>query len=298
MLLPPVSNRPASLLALSLGALALAACGETTVLITGNGTGGGAGSGGSGSGGSVAGMGGTAGPSPGFVWSNMESVDGMVCVAVDEPMEPQPETWWDNYLCTPADVGLEWSSSGPIPNRFCTHIWESSDVAHGWADNYLCAPEDLGIAWSPANQLGALPCLAVTEPSDPDTWHDNHLCWNTYARRGLELHWSVSGPVPDETCVAFAEGTEPDEHGWGNVYLCSEEDLGLHFLPTYPASGEFCTFLYEPDDPDSWADNSLCSPQNLGLDFSWTGPIPGMTCLSLDVPTDPDGWTDNYLCWR
>jgi hypothetical protein len=294
-------------LALACGFCALfaAACGETTILITaGGGNTGSAGAGSAGSGGvagvsGIAGAGGSTGGTPlGLVWSNYGTVDGMACVNLAEPMAPRDETWWDNHLCTPEDIGLEWSSSGPIADRFCTHIWESSDIDHGWTDNYLCAPEDLGLAWSPALPLGALPCLQISEPSDPDTWHDNYLCWGTYARRDLDLEWSTTGPVANKTCVAFDEGAEPAEHGWADAYLCSSEDLGLYFASTYPAGGDFCTFLYVPDDPNGWADNSLCSPNNLGLDFSAAGPIEGMTCLPLDNPSDPHGWSDNHLCWR
>jgi hypothetical protein len=272
--------------------IAVAGCGQTTIIIVGSEAGGT-----SGGGGSTA-AGGSAGWSLDFVWSSFGAVDGMACVGLNEPMEPAEEQWDDNYLCTPEDLGLEWSAMGPIAGKFCTHVWESSDLAHGWADNYLCAPGDLGIAWSPARPLGRLPCLKIDEDSDPGTWGDNHLCWHTFARRGLDLEWSTTGPIAGKVCVAFDEGAEPTEHGWGNAHLCSSEELGLYFTSSYPAGGDFCAFLYEPDDPHSWADNSLCSPNNLGLDFSWTGPIDGMTCLSLDVPSDPDGWSDNYLCWR
>jgi len=317
-----VSFRVVSVLVAASGTIPIAGCGETTISITAGQGGGGAGAGGGGTGGAGTGGAGTggagkggagkggagaggagasgagAGSTLGMVWSNVGPVDGMACVSLDEPMEPDRPIWSDNYLCTPEDIGLEWSTSGPIPDRFCTHLWEASDVAHGWSDNYLCAPDDLGLAWTPNDAIKGLPCLQISEWSDPDTWDDNYLCWNTIARRNLDLEWSTTGPLANKTCVALEEPSEPEEHGWGSARLCSSEDLGLHLTTQYPATGEHCAFLYEPGDPHGWNDNSLCSPLNLGLDFSWTGPIEGMTCLALEVPSDPDGWNDNYLCWR
>jgi hypothetical protein len=129
--------RVARTLALVAWAALVAACGETTILITSGGTGGRPAAGGGGSGGAGSGgTGGSGGAAPlGLVWSRVGSVDGMVCVRVDEPMSPAEERWDDNYLCTPEDIGLVWSHEGRVPDLHCIHVWDSSDIADGWTDN-------------------------------------------------------------------------------------------------------------------------------------------------------------------
>ena len=57
----------------------------------------------------------------------------------------------------------------------CTHIHEGSDP-HGWNDNYLCAPRDLGLRYSSAGPIAGMNCTQLVEGADPHTWNDNWLC--------------------------------------------------------------------------------------------------------------------------
>jgi len=98
----------------------------------------------------------------------------MFCTKIDEPTDPHG--WNDNFLCSTHDLGLRWSSLGPINGMVCTKFFEGSDP-DGWSDNYLCAPKDYGFRWSFDGPVGAMQCLQITEPSDPHTWNDNFLCW-------------------------------------------------------------------------------------------------------------------------
>ena len=99
---------------------------------------------------------------------------GMFCTKVDEPTDPQG--WDDNFLCASRDLGLRWSSLGPIAGMVCTRFEEKSDP-DGWSDNYLCAPRDYGFRWSNWDPLEGMQCLQIDEPADPHTWNDNFLCW-------------------------------------------------------------------------------------------------------------------------
>ncbi len=100
-------------------------------------------------------------------------VPGKTCLSLNEPSDPH--FWADNYLCTPRDFGLAWSTAGPIPGLVCTQIIEPSDP-DTWSDNYLCAPVDYGLRWSYAGPIPDMRCTQVNEPSDPDFWSDNYLC--------------------------------------------------------------------------------------------------------------------------
>src|SRR5688572_2474161 len=104
------SVRVVSALVATLGSIG--GCGEATVSTTDARVGGSAGragsAGSSGSSGSAA-SGGSAGETDGGLmldlrWSNVGAVDGMTCVSMNEPMDPDVYIWEDNYLCTPEDI--------------------------------------------------------------------------------------------------------------------------------------------------------------------------------------------------
>jgi hypothetical protein len=44
------------------------------------------------------------------------------CVNVNEPDDP--DSWSDNYFCSANDLGMQWSSSGPIAGMDCTNVAE------------------------------------------------------------------------------------------------------------------------------------------------------------------------------
>ena len=74
-----------------------------------------------------------------FKWSYAGPIGGMVCVNWNEPTEPASNTWADNYLCSPEDHHLSWSSAGPLAEQSCLRIDPGND-SNTWYDNYLCQP--------------------------------------------------------------------------------------------------------------------------------------------------------------
>jgi len=105
---------------------------------------------------------------------------GRTCTPITEGSEPAAHTWHDNYLCTTANLGIRWSSAGPIAGMRCTQITEGAEpAAHTWHDNYLCVPNDssLRFSWSSAGPIGGKTCTQWDEGSDPHTWMDNFLCY-------------------------------------------------------------------------------------------------------------------------
>ena len=129
---------------------------------------------------------------PGFKWSFSGMILGMRCIAINEPSEPKKHTWHDNYLCLPDDspYNLIWSYSGQKSGKSCMKWSEPS--SQSWDDNYLCgeygagSPEPLPVEdavfpndfkWSSKGIPEGYDCIAITEPSDGDSWHDNFFCW-------------------------------------------------------------------------------------------------------------------------
>jgi hypothetical protein len=117
-------------------------------------------------------------------FSSAGPVPGMFCIAVDEPRDP--DTWADNFLCSNFDYGFRWFSTTPPPRDFgsppfgCTQIYEESEpAAHGWSDNWLCGGSMfIERTWSQGGPVGGMDgCVNFNEPSDPDTWQDNYLCY-------------------------------------------------------------------------------------------------------------------------
>ena len=60
----------------------------------------------------------------------------MACTQFNEPADP--DTWADNYLCSPVDYGLTWRNFGTaLPDMRCTNVIEPSDQSY-WYDDWLC----------------------------------------------------------------------------------------------------------------------------------------------------------------
>lgn len=119
-----------------------------------------------------------------ITFSNHDPIDGMACISVNEPSDLHGNyTWKDNYVCTEIDVGLQFSSHLPFPDRECIQIEEYAEAkVHTWYDNFLCYPEYLPITfvWSMRGIPKGIPqghCTHWDEPSDPGMWGDNFLCW-------------------------------------------------------------------------------------------------------------------------
>jgi hypothetical protein len=114
-----------------------------------------------------------------IAFSSAGPISGWSCVQLLESSDPH--TWDDNYLCSKTDLGLRWSSAGPIedPSLRCTQITEPSDP-DTWDDNYLCAPLSAPqFVWSSAGRVpGMYNCIQFLESADPYTWNDNYLCYN------------------------------------------------------------------------------------------------------------------------
>lgn len=114
---------------------------------------------------------------PVLAWSFSGPIEGMHCVAWQEPSDPHD--WQDNYLCSERDFGFQWSFRGPVHGRGlnCTQVKEAADP-HTWHDNFFCWPRNLNIEFrfSSTGRLAGYLCISVNEPSDPHKWYDNYLC--------------------------------------------------------------------------------------------------------------------------
>jgi hypothetical protein len=67
----------------------------------------------------------------------------MACTAIANPAAPPADTWGDNFVCTTADIGLRFSSTGPVAGLSCVRLTEPSDDAGGsvWSTtSALCWP--------------------------------------------------------------------------------------------------------------------------------------------------------------
>ena len=100
-----------------------------------------------------------------FFWWNHHKNINYKCVHVDEP----GDTTWrnNNYLCykvTKMDVGLRWSSKGPIPNMKCTQMTLNTErTRQVWKDNYLCVPRDsiFSFTWSTRKPSLGETCMRI-----------------------------------------------------------------------------------------------------------------------------------------
>lgn len=126
---------------------------------------------------------------------------------------------YDNIPISP----LTFSANGTVAGKKCTSLNESRDAAGGWGDNYLCANNDVGLRWSSAGPIGYMRCTQIIEPAEPasTTWTDNWLC--VPPASGYQFTWSYAG-IPAAPaggwrgCVNWNEPNDP--HTWGDNWLC------------------------------------------------------------------------------
>ncbi|QSQ27925.1 hypothetical protein JY651_24815 [Pyxidicoccus parkwayensis] len=234
----------------------------------------------------------------GLAFSDHGPIPGMVCVAISESADP--DSWDNNYLCSPQSRGFAWSSAGPIAGMRCTQINEGLEPASTtWTDNYLCVPNDspLRLTWSMGGPVFGKACVRFYEPADPYTWSDNYLCYD----EPLRLRFSAEGPISGMVCTEMNELYDA-AGGWNDNYLCANKDIGMRWSMGGPIAGMRCTQVYEDAEPPSttWGDNFLCVPPEVDalLSYSQAGPISGLTCAQVYEPRDPQPWVDNHVCWR
>lgn len=111
---------------------------------------------------------------------------GFHCTRVHESKEPGSTTWTDNYLCSDVDLGMQWSSAGPLDNMDCVQWHELREPEETtWHDNYLCFPKSIGqkyvFKWSSRGPIANMKCTHITETREPSktTWGDNYFCYST-----------------------------------------------------------------------------------------------------------------------
>ena len=117
--------------------------------------------------------------SVGLAFSYFGPLPGWNCTQVTEPADPHG--WHDNYFCSKESLGFRWSSAGRRSGMRCTKINEAAEHnSCDWKDNYLCVPKasSIQLVWSQDGAILERSCLSWNEPSDPNAWNDNHLCWS------------------------------------------------------------------------------------------------------------------------
>jgi MYXO-CTERM domain-containing protein len=238
----------------------------------------------------------------GFTFSCDGEEQGLHCVNVNEPEDP--ETWSDNYFCSAKDLGMQWSSSGPIAGMDCTNVYEAAESqASAWSDNYLCVPKQspYALSYSSAGPIDGKSCVQWNETADLDqSWKDNYVCSepvHVFSNAGFAF--SAAGPIDGMTCVNVDEPSDPDT--WSDNYFCSDSDLGMVWSSAGPIDGMDCTLVSESaeEQADAWSDNYLCLPKSSDYAFSWSsaGPIDGKSCVRwYDHAEKSDTWLDNWLC--
>ncbi|MFT3706692.1 MAG: peptidoglycan recognition family protein [Archangium sp.] len=240
----------------------------------------------------------TAGP---FTFSCDGAQPAQTCVNLNEPSDP--DTWNDNFLCTPNDYGFRWSFTGPIDGMDCTNVNEGAEpLASIWSDNYFCAPKQSPwiVSYSSAGPIDGKTCVQLNEPADlANSWGDNFLCFEPRSvfTEG-ELSFSMAGAPGDRSCINVATD-DPDT--WADNWLCGERELGFSWSTTGPQDGKRCTAITEPADatPAAWANTYLCTPMNSAYRFTWSsaGPIAGQQCLRWFDHSESATWLDNWLCF-
>jgi hypothetical protein len=240
----------------------------------------------------------------GFTFSCDGAEANRPCVLVNEPGDP--DSWGDNFFCSPHDIGMQWSANGPIAGLDCVNVNESADPQAGaWADNYLCVPDqtEYWFAWSSAGPLPNAACVLWNEPSDAaHSWGDNYLCIqdrSTFSHG--RFTFAGSGAVAGRTCLSVNESADPDT--WADNFLCTDGDFGLQWATAGAIPGMTCTAITESADQhaDIWADNFLCAPKEQSpFTFSWSsaGRPAGKDCVRWYEGADLAGsWGDNWLCY-
>jgi hypothetical protein len=241
----------------------------------------------------------TAGP---FTFSCDGEQPDLHCVNVDEPEDP--DTWSDNYFCSTMDLGMQWSSSGPIDGMDCTAVSEAAEPeAAAWSDNYLCVPKQspYAFSYSSAGPIEGKTCVQWNEPADTGgSWGDNYVCADpVYAFSAGGFSFSGAGALDGEHCVSVDEPSDPDT--WSDNYFCSHDDVGLVWSYAGPVDGMDCTNVTESAEEDAaaWSDNYLCLPADSNYRLTWSsaGPIDGQTCVRwFDHAEKSATWLDNWMC--
>jgi hypothetical protein len=155
-------------------------------------------------------------------------------VNVNEPSDP--DTWNDNFFCSPTDLGMRWSYAGPIEGMRCTNVAESAEpLASMWADNYLCVPETSFVRfhWSSAGPIAGLACVRWFEHSEANaTWLDNWMCVERIDGIPLEIDsFGISSeytPIP-ESAPSSSDAEDP-MHITVEGRGCSSAPWGLSVL--------------------------------------------------------------------
>ncbi|MGH9897258.1 MAG: hypothetical protein ACRD4L_00195, partial [Pyrinomonadaceae bacterium] len=107
--------------------------------------------------------------------------------------------------------------------------------------------------WSFAGPIEGKNCLQISEPSDPNAWHDNFLCTD----QNFGFRWSfVGGPIPGMVNIQWLEPSDP--HGWHDNFLATPIDYGYQWSFAGPIPGKQCLQISEPSDPNAWHDNYIC----------------------------------------
>jgi hypothetical protein len=114
---------------------------------------------------------------------------------VDEPGDP--DTWSDNYFCSDDEIGMQWSSAGPIDGMDCVNVTENADgEAAAWEDNFLCMPHDADYRFT----------------------------------------WSFTGPIDGQTCVRWFEHVENKIY-WIDNWMCVESLVAPNATGRGPSGG-------------------------------------------------------------
>lgn len=201
----------------------------------------------------------------GLRWSNAGAIAGMDCVNVHEASEPAASAWADNFLCAPKQSPFIFScsSTGPIAGKQCVHLNETLDLANSWNDNFICfeARHEFTEAGFTFKADGALPgqrCVNVDEPSDPDTWNDNHFCTS---RDDVQMQWSFRGPIDGLECANVTESAEAQAANWADNFLCvtPESRVRFQWSSAGPIAGMSCVRWFDHAETSAtWLDNWMC----------------------------------------
>jgi hypothetical protein len=230
---------------------------------------------------------------------------GMYCANLAEPSEILQ--WADNYYCSARNIGLAWSSAGPLPGYDCTQVTEGSEPPETtWNDNFLCVLPGAPyfFAWSSAGPVGG-DCVRWYESSDPHTWTDNFMCTarkdpNACLWRTAGFGFNCAGPIDGMDCVQLEMSEDPDS--WSDNYFCSDFSIGLRWSAHGPIPGMKCTQVTESVEPaeQGWSDNYVCLPEAAPYELTWSplGPLPSGGCVGWNEIADPETWGDNFMCAR
>ncbi|MEL6760179.1 MAG: hypothetical protein AAFP04_07220 [Myxococcota bacterium] len=123
-----------------------------------------------------------------FVYTTQGSQpDGYECVQVHAwSGSKHSGDYTDNYFCSWQEIGMEWSTTGEIAGKVCTHITEAADNnddgTSSWGENnYLCIQADSSylLTWTSNQSIAdGAHCVQWYESKRP-SWTDNYLCWTT-----------------------------------------------------------------------------------------------------------------------